>query len=251
MHADRMLRVLAQLSFALAPLGAASEPLDLNDPTPRSVLFQVESSTNPATVGQSYGGPSLPATYSASGGTGTLVIPVASHEALRGGLTPVPGSFTPILIQFDLATLAATSQPAGGQATDGGNLTFSWSLHALTTNGTAGFVGPNFTPPLLCTSQQQIDQFCQVYPPICGKTCIQVAGSAFDPASGKVNLVGGEDQSGCDGTICQGPFGVITLLGDLRISEAPAAPALPWPAVPVLALSLLAATARWMRRSKA
>jgi hypothetical protein len=251
MHADRMLRVLAQLSFALAPLGAASEPIDLNDPMPRSVLFQVESSTNPATVGQSFGGPSLPATYSASGGTGTLVIPVESHEALRGGLTPVPGSFTPIVISIDLATHAATSQPAGGQATDGGNLSFSWSLHALTTNGTAGFVGPNFTPPLLCTSQQQIDEFCQFYPPICGKTCIQVAGSAFDPASGKVNLVGGEDQSGCDGTVCQGPFTVFTLLGDLRLLEANQVPAVPWTASPLLALGLLAASAVALLRRRA
>jgi hypothetical protein len=241
MHADRMLRVLAQLSFALVPLGAASEPLDLNDPTPRSVLFQVESSTNPATVGQSYG-PSLPATYSASGGTGTLVIPVESHEALRGGLTPVPGTFTPIVIQIDLATLAATSQPAGGQASDG-QLSFSFSLRALTTNGTVGFVGPNFTPPLVCTSQQQIDEFCQFFPPICGKTCIQVAGSPFDPGSGKVNLVGGEDQSGCDGTVCQGPFTVITLLGDLRLLEANQVPSLPWTAAPLLALGLLAASA--------
>lgn len=243
MRARTSLRI-GMLPLALAA-AAAAEPLDVNDPMPRDVLVQLESSSDPAAVGQSFG-PALPATYSASGGVGAFVIPVETHEAMRAFLPPVPGSFTPITIQIDLATHAASSQPAGGAMADG-PITFSFSLSALSTAATAGFVGPNFSPPLLCTSQQQIDDLCPVFPPICGKTCIFVSGSAYDPGTGKVNLVGGESQSGCDGAVCQGPFTLFSTAGDLRLLEANEVPALPWPAPALVALAMAAFAACALR----
>jgi hypothetical protein len=230
------------LFLALVPVAAYAQgtPLDVSDPTPRDVLFQLESSANLATVGQSFG-PALPATYSASGGVGTLVIPIASHEAMRGGLPPIPGTFTPLVIHIDLATHAATSEAASG-AQSQGQLGFSFTLHPLSTVGPAGFIGPTL-PPLFCTSQQQVDDLCPVFPPICGETCTLVPGSAYDPGTGKVNLVGSETQQGCDGGVCQGPFVLFTRFGDLRLLEATEVPALPWPAAMLLALLLLAAVA--------
>ena len=236
----RLARIAA---LALAPAAALAEPLDVLDPTPRSVLVEREISTDPATVGQSYG-PPVPATYSASGGTGTLVIPIESHQTLRGGpaIPPVPGSYTPIVISIDLATGAATSQPAAG-AHAGGGQTFSFAVNALSTSAPGGFVGPQF-PPLFCASQAEVDAQCPTFPPICGKTCFLVPGAAYDPLTGEINLVGSETQQGCDGTFCQGPFTMFSTQGDLRFSEGPDVPALPAPAAALLLVCLLAATPR-------
>lgn len=234
---------------ALAPAHAfAQTPLDVNDPTPRDVLVQLETSANLGVVGVTYG-PALPATYSASGGVGTLVIPVASHEAMRSGLPPIPGSFTPVVIHIDLTTLAASSEAASG-AQGQGQFGLSFTLNPLNTTGPAGFIGPTL-PPLFCTSQQQVDDLCPVFPPICGETCTLVPGSLYDPGTGKVNLVGSETQQGCDGAVCQGPFTYFTRFGDLRLLEADVVPALPWPTAMLLALLLLAAAASSTRIPRA
>jgi hypothetical protein len=232
------------LGFAGAADAQGSAPLDVSDPTPRSVLVQVENSSNLATVGQSFG-PAFPATWSASGNTGTLTISAATHEQMRsGGLDPVPGTFTPIVITIDLVTLGATSQAASGQLTSGG-LVFNFYQQALGTATTGGFAGPS-VPPLFCTSQAQIDQICQIVPSFCGQTCTLVPGHAYDPATGRVNLIGPETQSGCDGTVCQGPFDMFTPRGDLRVTEAADVPALPGFAAIAL-FALLAASARALR----
>jgi hypothetical protein len=232
------------LGFAGAANAQGGAPLDVTDPTPRSVLVQVERSSNLATVGQSFG-PAFPATWSASGGTGTLTISAATHEQMRaGGLDAVPGTFTPIVISIDLASLAATTQQASGAQASGG-ISFSFIQRSLGTTTTGGFAGPS-VPPLFCTSQAQIDQTCSFVPSFCGQTCTLVPGSAYSPATGRVNLIGSETQSGCDGSFCQGPFDMFTPRGDLRITEAAQIPALPGVAVIAL-FALLAASARALR----
>ena len=97
------------------PVAAAGVALDVHDPAPRSVFFEVEISSAPNGVGQVFGNAD-PAAWSASGNIGTLTISAATHESMRsgGGWTPVPGSFDPIVIQIDLTTLEATSTPASG-----------------------------------------------------------------------------------------------------------------------------------------
>ena len=234
------------LGFAGAANAQGGAPLDVADPTPRSVFVQVESSSNLATVGQSFG-PAFPATWSASGGTGTLTISAATHEQMRPeGLAPVPGTFTPIVVHIDLTTLQATSQSASGQMADGG-LTFGFTQNPLGTTTAGGFMTPT-VPPLFCASQAQVDQLCSFVPSFCGKTCSLVPGSAYDPATGRVNLIGSETQSGCDGGLCQGPFDMFTPRGDLRLTEAAEIPALPGVAAIAL-FALLAASARALRAS--
>ena len=234
------------LLLGLAPLAARAQgaPLDVLDPSPRSVLVQVENSSNLATVGQSFG-PAFPATWSVSGNTGTLTISAATHEQMRsGGLDPVPGTFTPILIEIDLTSLEASSPIASGALASGG-ISFSFVQQALGSTTTGGFAGPS-VPPLFCSSQAQIDQICQSVPSFCGQTCTLVPGSAYDPVSGRVNLVGRETQSGCDGSLCQGPFDFFTPRGDLRLTEAAEIPALPG-LTAVALFGLLAASARALR----
>jgi hypothetical protein len=99
---------------------AGAEPLDPFDPTPRQILVQQEISSDLDLVGVAYG-PPVAASYSASGGIGTVTIPVASHEELRsGGLEPIPGTFTQVVIAIDLADLGAASQTASGALQSGG-----------------------------------------------------------------------------------------------------------------------------------
>jgi len=121
-----------------------------------------------------------------------------------------------------------------------------FTQQALGTTTTGGYAGPT-VPPLFCTSQAQIDMFCMFVPSFCGQTCTIVPGNAYDPGSGKVNLVGRETQNGCDGSFCQGPFDMFTQRGDLRLTEAAEVPALPGLA-PIALLGLLAAGGRALRK---
>jgi hypothetical protein len=237
---------------ALAPVHAfAQAPLDPGNLATRQVSVQLENSPGLATVGQSFG-PAVPATYFVSGGVGTLVIPIASHEEMREGSfwEAVPGSFSEYVIQIDLATLHATSVPPTTGAMESNELNMSFSQDVITSNATAGFVGPSGIGTLLCTSQAQVDLWClTVHPIFCGKTCTLVSGSAYDPGSGKLNMVGGTTEQGCDGGICNGPFIFFSPYGDLRLLDGPpGVPALPWPAALALALGLAAAAAASHRR---
>jgi hypothetical protein len=142
---------------------------------------------------------------------------------------PVPGSFTPIVIEIDLATLHGTSQIASGGFASG-PLTRGFTQAVLRSDSVVGVIVSG-VPPFMCASQAQVDSLCSFAPQFCGKTCSLVSGSAFATGTGKLNLVGSETQSGCDGGLCQGPFTFFTPRGDLRLSEefSPMVPTLsPW-----------------------
>ena len=64
----------------LAPALAAAQPLNLADPTPRTIQVQFETSVAPGTIGQTYSAP-YAGQYSATGNVGTVVIPRAVYEA--------------------------------------------------------------------------------------------------------------------------------------------------------------------------
>ena len=208
------------------------------------MFVQVENSANRAVVGQSFG-PPFPAIWSVSGNIGTVTISAATHEQMRSGesFPPVPNSFTPFVIQIDLTGLTATSQVASGAFASGVH-SFSFVQQVLATTTSGGFVGPDL-PPLFCTSQQQLDELCPIEPLFCGQTCTLVPGSAYNPANGKVNLIGREAVTACDG-ICSGPFDYFATHGDLRLTELPVIPALPAPGG-VLLFGLLAASALALR----
>ena len=246
MKASLLQTTFAALLFAAATGARAGVPLRVEDGGARTVFVEVESSSDLATVGQSYG-PPFPAAYSASNGLGTLVISAETHAAMRAGfLEPVPGSFTPIAIEIDLATRVATSQSASG-ALASGQLSMSFTQNPLASDAVLGFVGPDIGP-IPCASQQQVDDLCAITPLFCGKTCTLVPGAGYDPASGKLNLVGTETQSGCDGGVCGGPFELFTGRGDLRLSEAPPVPTLGPSALALLAAAMLAVGA-WASRA--
>ena len=252
MRRARSRHLLLSLGIGCLPVTAHAQggaPLDVSDPTLRDVFVQVEISSSRNVVGQTFG-PAFPATWSASGNTGTLTISTATHEQMRteNGFTPVPDTFTPIVVEIDVTTLEATSQPANGVLVSG-PLALSFIQQALGTTATAGYAGPA-APPLFCTSQAQVDMACMFFPVFCGQTCILVPGNAYDPSTGKINLVGRETQTGCDGTFCDGPFDFFSTRGDLRLTEAPEIPALPGLA-PLALLGLLAAAACPVRRHRA
>ncbi len=58
-----------------------------------------------------------------------------------------------------------------------------------------------------------------IEPIFCGVICVVVPGSPYDAATGEINLVGSEEQQGCDGAVCGGPFVLFTQRGDLRLTE--------------------------------
>jgi hypothetical protein len=239
-------------SLLLPPMAfAAVVPLRVDDATPRPVYIQVENSSNLASVGQSFG-PAFPATYSAAGGVGTLTVDPQTFSQFEPiAIPPVPGSFTSFVIQIDLATKHASSQPASGGYAGGGQ-SQSFTLHPLASAAILGFTQPGI-PPLACVSQQQVDDWCTIVPIFCGKTCTLVPGSAYDPASGELNLVGSESVSGCDGGFCQGPFEFFSGRGDLRLTEdfVPPVPALSPSGAIALALALATSVVIARRRRRA
>jgi len=232
------LRRLLAAAILVAPLAdaGAAPPLQLLDTTARPISVEIENSSAIDSVGQSYGAP-FPASYSVSGGVGSVVISAATHEAMYAGYipAPVPGSFTPIVIEIDLATQQAASQVASGGFASG-PLTESFSQGVLRSDTTIGVIVSG-VPPFTCTSQAQVDFLCTIAPQFCGKTCSFVAGSAYSQATGKLNLVGTETRTGCDGGLCEGPYTFFTPRGDLRLSEVftPAVPTLaPWATLSLL-----------------
>jgi hypothetical protein len=237
----------ALLATVFALVGpAAAAPLDLTDTSSRPVEIAVENSSELAVVGQGFG-PGFPATYSVTGGVGTVLVSPETHALMRTGfLQPVPGSFTSLAIEVDLTTLQAISQTASG-AFASGPLTSGFTQHPLASDAVLGFVGPSL-PPLACPSQSAVDDACLIVPAFCGETCTLVAGAAYEPSTGEVNLVGVETQAGCDGSLCFGPFDYFTGQGDLRLTEAPVVapvPALSYGAM--VALVLLLAGTSWGR----
>jgi hypothetical protein len=217
----RKLILVAALVCAHASASLAMTPLDVQDPTPRTVLVEWENSTDLSAVGVSYA-PPVDASYSASGNVGTLVIPIVSHETMRagGGLLPLPGTFSAVTIEIDLTTLEVTSQTANGTLTTvDETYGVAFTQNPLTSNGTAGYIAGEGIPlPISCTSQADVDALCAIVPAYCSGTCQLVAGAAYEASSGEVNMVGTEDQLQCFGG-CIGPFVAFSQYGDLRFSE--------------------------------
>lgn len=245
----RRVELCALLALALLPGAARAQgtPLDVTNPTARAVFVQMESSSNLAVVGQSFG-PPFPATWSVSGNTGTVTISAETFEEMLGiGMPPVPESFTPVVIEIDRTSLEATSQVASA-GYHNGSAWLTIELQALDTTATGGFVGPT-APPLFCQSQQQVDEACQFFSVFCGQTCTLVPGSPYDPATGRVNLIGVQVRDGCDGTLCPGALYFFTPFGDLRVTDSVEIPMLPGGTAFVL-LAALGACARAVIRKE-
>ena len=204
-----------------APVGA--QPLDVADPTPRAIHVEFEVSVGPGTLGQVYS-ETFVATYSATGSTGTVVLSSAVYEAAiqthqldyfdtMMTWSLVNGSASDLEIEIDLTTMEANTQPVSYQVLITSPVPFpqiGTVTRGLSTTAPAGFA---FLP-----------QF-PGFPFFCD-TCTLVPGAAYDPATGKINLVGPDDLVAPD---IPGLTG-FSRAGDLRFSESPAA------AVPTLSI---------------
>lgn len=237
----------------LPPLSAeAAEPLDLSDLTARAVRVHFERSfSDPGAVGQTFDA-GWPATWSVQGNVGRVEMSIPIHEMARESLQglslmAIPGTFSRFVVEIDLTTLEATSLVASG-ALSNGTQGFGFSTRVLDTAAVGGFIGPD-TPPLFCTSQQQVDDTCLIVPLFCGQTCTFVPGFAYDPLAGTLNMIGSEEQNACDGAVCFGPLEMFATTGDLKLTElATPVPAASIPVRGLLVLLLVAGAALFAPR---
>jgi hypothetical protein len=229
--------LLACTGLLAAPAGA--EPLDLEDATPRTIQVEMQ-------------GVVVSAGYAVQAGAGVVSISAESHQQLRPHfLEPVPESFTPLTLTIDLADGSGTSSLASG-GYESYPLSESFTQGPLSTETVAGYMQGNSLPPLYCASQQQIDEACLLQPIFCGVVCVPVAGSRFDPDTGEVALVGGEERLGCDGGLCFGPYVYLGLLDPVLSELAAPVPSLGSVgrvALPLALLLLAAARAAATRRT--
>lgn len=146
---------------ASAPAARAAQVLDLDDPTPRLVFIDVETSANPATLGATYG-LRFYGSFTSSGGIGTIRL--SAHETMqflefttRPPLDP-PTVSQRLEIRIDIAT-GAVEMEGAGQATwlqdecqPNGGVSESYALDA-TTDRVAGFTGTS--SPVFCALQSE------------------------------------------------------------------------------------------------
>lgn len=202
-------------TIALLPWASRAVPLDVSDPTLRTVLVEFEISSAPDTVGATFSAP-LPATYAASGNTGTLSMPGATYESVVDlldyfGFPLIPSTSDDFELSIDLTTLAATAQPMTFQVdidVQGVPQQTGIVTRSLGTDATAGFVFVASAPgvPVFCTSD----------PPAPFPPCTLVPGSAYDPATGLLNAVGSDALVAPDVSLT-----AFSRAGDLRLSEIP------------------------------
>ena len=106
----------------LTPALAGAQPLNLADPTPRTIRVEFEISLDPLAVGQTYS-ESVDAQYTVTGNIGTVVIPRAVYESAIqtqnldyfGSMLTwslVSGSASDFTLDIDLATLEVGRCPS-------------------------------------------------------------------------------------------------------------------------------------------
>lgn len=202
----------------LTPAPAWAQPLNLADPTPRTIKVQFEISLLPTLIGQTYSA-SYTATYSATGNIGTVVIPravyesaIQTHDLDYFGYPLIAGSAADFTLEIDLTTLEATAQPLAYQVF----VTYPPdAVGTITRNlSTTAIAGFGYSPSLPGFP------FFTTTP--CG-VCALVPGAPYDPATGKLNAVGSDALDSPDLDVSS-----FARAGDLRLSESatPSVPAL-------------------------
>ena len=92
-------------------------------------------------------------------------------------------------VVIDAATYKAVNTPSST-----GTVLLSHAGYAFTrtldTQRVAGFANGGPAGPLHCSSQEEIDDLCQIVPDYCGVLCVIVPGAPHDVATGKINVVG-------------------------------------------------------------
>lgn len=222
-----------------------AEPVDLSNPTPRTVRVEFEVSPHPEELGLVWSAP-FDASFSVSGDRAVIVVDSADYEDFLatyggvGGFVPIPGSWFPFVLMIDRADLDADGYglgqvvfpPGGG----GGGAQVGRSIQTYGFTGLAGWF--EFSPGS--------GQYLACPGPLPFATCHPVTSSAYDSATGLLNAPGRDTFTHSD--IPPGFFPLFGTHGELRLSEAvTAVPALPvawWIALAAaLVLVGLAATA--------
>jgi hypothetical protein len=128
-HPVSLRRALLSFSDAFA----VSIPFDVAHATARAVQLWTDINEDPAVVH----GTMVPVAFgswSVSGQTGTVTIPVVTMEALvvGDGSTPVPGSIAPLTIEINRTTLAIQRITFSGRLTDTvlGDVDFEYALQS-------------------------------------------------------------------------------------------------------------------------
>lgn len=196
------------LASCLLPSAALAAPLDLSDPTPRTVQIEFdEDTTDIGAIGSLYG-PPLEASYASDGVTATITVPGAALEALVdavfvGTATAIPGSFSNYVLEIDVATGDVLSANVAGDI----DVILLGTL-GLTQTAASTIVG----------GYEYIDFFGFLIPEFCtgGAACTLVPGLPFDAATGAANAVGSITTSSPLIPVLFSPF------GDVRLSEQPA-----------------------------
>jgi hypothetical protein len=231
-------RAVLVLLLLASSSALAQQPLDLANSAARPVLVEIETSAALDVVGVQFSDP-LPASFSVVANVGRVVIDSATYEAfLLEGTSGAQITASDFVVEIDLATLETVNNPASSGTVILAHAGYAFT-RTLDTQRVAGFANGGPAGPLHCSSQQEIDDLCLIVPDYCGVLCVIVPGAPYDSATGKVNLVGFENQDGCGETGCL-DIDMFSDAGDLRLTEVPPiVPALPGAAWLLLAVSLI------------
>jgi hypothetical protein len=189
------------LAFGLAAGPAAAEPVNLDNPTARKILVQVDENIDDfGAIGAAFG-TAVEADFASDGVTATVTVSGSVVEDLvttvfDGAATVVPGSFTDYEVAIDVATGAVLSASIEGEITVPILGTIA-VVQTASSSTLAGFKLQDifgFEIPIFCTS---------------GVDCTIVPGAPYDPATGQLNAVGNIATA----------FNVFTPFGDLKLSE--------------------------------
>lgn len=184
-----------------------NDPLDLSDPSPRTVVLQFEESLDPAVVGTAFGEGQLWASYLASGDLRVITLAAGEFAAHLAASTSYG---------FDAATVSDYVLVI--DATSGALVSADWSAdragETWTGEASSDAVGgysilPAFgAQPVYC--EAALDGPCDV----------AVAASAYDPGTGAIAGLGGIDVPTSNGEPMPNDF--FNPLADLRLAERPA-----------------------------
>jgi hypothetical protein len=188
---------------ALPPAPARAVPVDLTDPTPRTVRLEIDQEQHD--YGFRGGAYTLPldAAFTSDGTTATIDVDGSAvgafvNEYFAGAASVVPGSFSDYVVTIDVASGAVLSASVSGTlSTVVGDVPIAQTASSSDVAGWQPFDFMGFTFPLFCTS---------------GDGCTLVPGAPYDPLTGTANAVG---------IIVTSLFDTFTPFGDIRLSELP------------------------------
>jgi hypothetical protein len=188
----------------LLPRAAAAVPVDLTNPTPRTVRIEIDQEQHDyAARGGAYTLP-LDATFTSNGTVATIDVDGSAVGAFvdayfAGAVSAVRGSFSDYVLTIDVASGAVLSATVSGTlSTVVGDVPIAQTASSSDVAGFQLFPFMGFTIPLFCTS---------------GDGCTLVPGAPYDPLTGTANAVG---------IIVTSVFNTLTPFGDIRLSELPA-----------------------------